>query len=309
MDPLVTVIITCYNQAHFLGEAIESVLNQTYKNIEILVVDDGSKDNPSEVAARYPITQFITQKNQGTPAGTRNTGFRHSKGEYLIFLDADDRLLPNAVEVGINCMKENPGYGFVSGHRSYIAYDGSPIPMGPQARVEKDFYLALLRWQYVWIPAVLMFSRKAFETVGGFNSSKEIKGADDLDICLRIGAKFPIYCHNTVVAEYRLHGNNTSRDMSMMVRSSVKVFRDNWHLVKGNKQYEEVFKTGYRHCLENIGDDIINQIRTSIRTRREGKQALRNALTLLRYRPTLLTRHLSRKLYCIVFRVKSDFAS
>jgi glycosyltransferase involved in cell wall biosynthesis len=304
IDPLVSVIVTCYNQAHFLDQSIESVLKQTYKNFELIVVDDGSKDNPSEVANRYPITKFVSQKNQGTPAGTRNTGFRHSKGEYLIFLDADDRLLPNALETGVNCMTDHPGCGFVSGHHTYISYDGSPIPKEPQTRVEKDFYLSLLKWQYVWIPAVLMFSRKAFESVGGFNASKEMKGVDDHDICLKIGARFPIYCHNTLVAEYRLHGNNTSRDMAMMLQSSVRVFHANKHLVKGNREYEETFKLGFRRCLDSFGDDVANQIRARVSARRELKEALRGSLYLLRYHPRGFFAHLYRKIYCSIFGVR-----
>src|SRR5215212_9690625 len=93
--PLVSVVIPCYNQAHFLSEAIESVLAQTHPNFEIIVVDDGSTDNTSEVAARYPGVRHIRQDNQGL-AAARNTGLRESKGTCLVFLDADDRLLPNA---------------------------------------------------------------------------------------------------------------------------------------------------------------------------------------------------------------------
>ena len=89
---LVSVVIPCYNQAHFLGEAIESVLAQTYPHLEIVVVDDGSTDNTGEVAARYPGVRYVRQENQGL-AAARNTGLRHSSGDYLVFLDADDRLL------------------------------------------------------------------------------------------------------------------------------------------------------------------------------------------------------------------------
>ena len=98
--PLVSVVIPCYNQAHFLGEAIESVLKQTYKHFEIVVVDDGSTDNTSEVARRYSGIRCIEQANQGLSAA-RNTGIRESKGEYLVFLDADDRLRPIALEAGL----------------------------------------------------------------------------------------------------------------------------------------------------------------------------------------------------------------
>ena len=89
----VSVIIPCYGQAHFLGEAIESVLGQTHP-AEVVVVDDGSPDNTAEVAARYPGIRCVRQDNRGL-GGARNAGFAVSKGDYVMFLDADDRLLPD----------------------------------------------------------------------------------------------------------------------------------------------------------------------------------------------------------------------
>src|ERR687894_2072239 len=99
---LVTVVIPCYNQAHFLGEAIESVLSQTYPHFEIVVVDDGSTDNTSEVASGYPPdkVRLIRQENKGLSAA-RNAGLGRSGGEYVVFLDSDDRLLAEALEVGV----------------------------------------------------------------------------------------------------------------------------------------------------------------------------------------------------------------
>src|ERR687898_3129642 len=118
---LVTVVIPCYNQAHFLGEAIESVLSQSYPNFEILVVDDGSPDDTSEVASRYPPQQvrLISQKNQGVSAA-RNTGIGHARGEYVVFLDADDRLLPEALEAGGGGPGARPERALVSGRAHHL---------------------------------------------------------------------------------------------------------------------------------------------------------------------------------------------
>src|SRR6266446_9539630 len=103
---LVSVVIPCYNQAHFLGEAIDSALAQTYPHLEIVVVDDGSTDNIAAVVARYPGVRYFRQENQGL-AAARNTGLRHSVGERLVFLDADDRLMPGAIEVGLACFRDH----------------------------------------------------------------------------------------------------------------------------------------------------------------------------------------------------------
>src|SRR5262245_20604446 len=95
-QPLVSVIIPCYNHAHYLGEAIESVLAQTVQDFEIIVVDDGSTDSTADVAARYPRVRYVRQNNQGLSAA-RNTGIKHGLGRFLVFLDADDLLLPGAL--------------------------------------------------------------------------------------------------------------------------------------------------------------------------------------------------------------------
>ena len=142
-SPLVSVVITSYNQARFLNEAIESVLTQTYSQFETVVVDDGSTDNVFEVVAQYPGVRYMRQDNQGLSAA-RNTGLRQSNGAYLVFFDADDRLLPIALETGVDCLQAHPECGFVSGHYSVIKSDGSP-KLHPVYCAGRDHYHALLR--------------------------------------------------------------------------------------------------------------------------------------------------------------------
>src|SRR4051812_14269251 len=89
----VSIVITTYNHAHFLSEAIESAVNQSTAPREIMVVDDGSSDNPAAIVAKYPDVRFVRQSNQGLSTA-RNTGLDLAVGRYVVFLDADDRLLP-----------------------------------------------------------------------------------------------------------------------------------------------------------------------------------------------------------------------
>jgi glycosyltransferase involved in cell wall biosynthesis len=100
---LVSIVIACYNQAHFLDQAIESALAQKYIKREIVVVDDGSTDNTREIACRNLAVHYIQQENAG-PSAARNMGVKSSRGEYLVFLDADDRLLPDALTVGVQSL-------------------------------------------------------------------------------------------------------------------------------------------------------------------------------------------------------------
>src|SRR5918998_3304628 len=140
---VVSVIIPCYNQGRFLSEAIESVLAQTYPHVETIVVDDGSTDDTSNIAARYSGVRCIRQGNQGL-AAARNTGLGESKGGYLVFLDADDRLLPNALETGLECLKAHPECALAYGHCTLITVDGSFLKQWSRQFIDGDRYLALL---------------------------------------------------------------------------------------------------------------------------------------------------------------------
>lgn len=100
----VSIIIPCYNQAQYLGEAIESALDQTYENIEIIVVNDGSPDKTKEVASLFPV-KLVNQANKGL-ASARNTGIMNAMGDYVLPLDSDDFLVPYAVETLVELAKQ-----------------------------------------------------------------------------------------------------------------------------------------------------------------------------------------------------------
>ena len=124
-QPRVSVVIPCYNGGRFLREAIESVLHQTCRAAEIVVVNDGSTDDTAAVARSFDQVRYIEQRNQGAPAA-RNTGMRSSTGDFLVFLDADDRLQPHALATGVESLAANPEWAFVSGEVRVIDEDGSP---------------------------------------------------------------------------------------------------------------------------------------------------------------------------------------
>src|SRR5215218_1807285 len=205
---LVSVVIPCYNQAHFLGEAIESVLAQSYKDFEIVVVDDGSPDNTSEVASRYEEVRLVRQENRGL-AGARNRGLEKAEGEYVVFLDSDDRLMPEALEVGVRELDAHPECAFVAGHYKNIAANGAPRGVPARPRGGGDRYLSLLRDNYIMMPASVMYRRRVFGEVGGFDSS--VDAAADWDLYLRIARRFPVHHHGGLVAEYRQHGASMNR--------------------------------------------------------------------------------------------------
>jgi glycosyltransferase involved in cell wall biosynthesis len=155
--PLVSVIIPCYNQAHYLVDAIESALAQTHPRVQIVVVDDGSVDNTAEVALHYPDVCFVRQPNQGL-GNARNAGFRSSSGEYVAFLDADDRLRPTAAETHLQCFAEHPEAAFVVGDIDLIGADGSYLRSPRWPELASNQYEQLLKVDHVANTIAVMFA-------------------------------------------------------------------------------------------------------------------------------------------------------
>jgi glycosyltransferase involved in cell wall biosynthesis/SAM-dependent methyltransferase len=220
--PLVSVVIVCYNQARYLPEAIESALAQTCTDREVILVDDGSTDDTQQVGRRYSGVHYIHQANRGL-AAARNTGLRAAGGQYVLFLDADDKLLPHAIEAGLDCWRAFPASGFVCGAYRNIFDDGSPAPTSPQQRVSSGHYLRLLEGNFIGMHAVVLYRRDLLETAGGFDES--LRACEDYELYLRMSRRWPIAQHYEIVAEYRQHDTNMSKDYAFMLRSVLGVLR------------------------------------------------------------------------------------
>jgi len=220
--PLVSIVIPCHRQAHFLPQAIESALSQTHRQREVVVVDDGSPDNTAEVAACYPGVRCVRQENRGV-AEARNSGFRASRGEYVLFIDADDRLTPNAVEAHLLCFAEHPEAGFVVGDIDQIAGDGSYICSPRWPVLEANFYEELLKVNHMANTMGIMFRRSLVDALGGFAGAFE--PAEDYEILLRAARIGQSAHHSTVVAQYRRHVENSSWKGALMLRASHRVMQ------------------------------------------------------------------------------------
>ena len=296
-SPLISVIIPCYNQARFLGEAIESVLAQTYRFTEIVVVNDGSTSSLDDVEQRYPGVRFLWQQNQG-PAAARNTGLRASNGSYVVFLDADDRLLPDGLEIGMQYLKNHAECAFVSGHCRYISVDGSDLPTPIQPVVQEGHYLSLLNKNYVWAGSTVLHRRECIEAVGGFNPSPKVKGAEDYELYLRITREFPVMCHAQPIAEYRqydTYGNSVSGDPGLMLGSTLFAMCGQWKHVKGNKDVEQIYRQGIKTKKKVWGGLLLDQIRMQLATREDRMSGIRGLLLLIRYDASGLFRRLARR--------------
>jgi glycosyltransferase involved in cell wall biosynthesis len=279
---LVSVVIPCYGQAHYLGEAVESVLVQSYPHLEIVVVDDGSMDNASQIASRYPGVRCVREENSGM-AGARNVGIRSTNGDFLIFLDADDRLLPEAVEAGLRALEERPECACAIGTYRRTSHDGKPVNTHVQPTVERDQYGQLMRDNWAGFPARAIYRRSLFEHVRGFDPA--LDAAADFGFNLAIAREFPMCSHSALVAEHREHGRNSSGDAAQMLTQTLAAMQQQRPYVKRDPELRSAYREGRRHWKEYYGDLLASQARSSLRERRRG-DALREAVLLARYRPS-----------------------
>jgi len=283
---LVSVVIPCFGQSHYLSEAIESVLAQTYPHLEILVVDDSSSDNASEIAGRYPGVRCLRCDNSGM-AGARNFGIRSTSGDFLVFLDADDRLLPGAIEAGLRELREHPEAAAVSGHFRRIAQDGSPIETFEQPVVRRDHYARLLTDNWAGFPARSVYRRAVFEHVGGFDP--ELDATADFGLNLEIARQFPYWSHGELVAEHRTHGGNSSGDAARMLAQSLAAVRRQRPHTRETPELKQAYRTARKFWKQYYGELLVAQIGKSLRDGERGR-ALHETATLARYSPRLLPR-------------------
>ena len=217
----VAVVIPIFNQARYLADALDSVLAQTRPVDEIIVVDDVSSDDPAAVTAGYPRVRLIRHEvNQGQ-AGARNTGASAASTRFVLFLDADDLLVPEAVEQGLAQMAENPDSGLVYG--AYQRIDGQLRPVGGPLRIDPGAnpHHALLRTNIVGMIAAALFDRAKLLECGGFDVS--LRRCEDYDCYFRMVRRWPLASHEGLVALYRMHGTNQTADPVGMLAWCLRV--------------------------------------------------------------------------------------
>jgi len=283
---LVSVVIPCFGQSHFLGEAIESVLAQSYPHLEILVVDDASPDNASQIAARYPGVRCVRGENLGM-AGARNFGIRNTSGDLLLFLDSDDRLLPDAIETGIGLLREHDEAAAATGTYRRIAQDGTPLDTHEQPVVRREHFPRLLTENWAGFPARSLYRRAVFEHVEGFDSG--LDAAADFGLNLEITRQFSIWSHGELVAEHRTHGDNSSGDAGRMLSQTLGAVRRQRRHTRQTPELKQAYKLARRHWKAYYGELLVSQIGESLRQRQLGK-ALREIGTLARHYPRGLLR-------------------
>jgi glycosyltransferase involved in cell wall biosynthesis len=237
-DSLVSVIVPAYNADAFIDEALHSVLAQSYKRIETIVVDDGSTDStPRRVAAFGNRVTYVRRANSGGyPGVPRNTGITRASGEFICFLDADDVMRPDRLEQQVDFLRRHPDAGCVFGDYQNFSDAG---PEGPphfstcrrlSARLRDAAELALapeeatalLLRENFGIPSSLAINRRALAHVAGFPT--HIRIGEDLEFAYLIARRLPVGVINRVLVMRRFHGTNVSSDTLRTLHDQVVSF-------------------------------------------------------------------------------------
>ena len=195
--PKVSIIIPTYNRAHLIGRAIKSVLNQTYQDFEIIVVDDGSTDNMEEVVKKFQKKnkriRYIRHKENKGEAAARNTGIKAAKGEYIAFQDSDDEWFPEKLEKQMEVFESAPSKvgvvytGFYRVKNNKKTY----IPSSWVKQKEGDIHKELLKGNFVGTPAMVV-KKECFEKVGMFDEN--LPQLEDWELVIRLSKYYEFKC-------------------------------------------------------------------------------------------------------------------
>ncbi len=231
--PKVDIIIPAYNAARYVALAIESVIAQTFDDWQIVLVDDGSKDNTAETVAPYiqslgPKLRYLRQENRGVSAA-RNCAIQNSSSEFIAFLDADDIWLPDRLEQSLHRFENRPSLGLTYGLISWIDAEGhiTGTYAGNSPKHAEGLIAPHIYTRMVELPCVTVtLRRKCLDDVGLFDET--MHATEDRDLWLRIAQRYEIGFIPKVIALYRVSPGSATTDPTRMLNSQLHYIRKHY---------------------------------------------------------------------------------
>ena len=205
----VSIIIPCFNQGEWIKEAVESAVNQTYKNVEIVIINDGSTDNSEDVihslCEKYPDIVFINEKENHGVVYARNKAIQMTSAEYILPLDADDKIAPSYVEKAVKILEENPNIGIVYSRARIFGIKNKEWKLAEFSRED------ILYKNCIFSSA--LFRKRDFEKIGGYKEYMK-DGWEDWDLWLSfIEAGFEVHRIDEVLFFYRKYKQASRSDL------------------------------------------------------------------------------------------------
>jgi glycosyltransferase involved in cell wall biosynthesis len=282
--PLISVIIPVYNGEKTIQETIESVLNQTFTDLELIVINDGSQDATLEIIERIqdPRLKVFSYTNAGQ-AASRNQGLSHACGEYISFIDADDLWTPDKLEAQLKALQANPQAAIAYSWTTCIDELGQFSRRGSHISTTGDVYGKLLLIDFVESGSNPLIRRQALMEVGGFDAS--LPAAEDWDLWLRLAAHYAFVAVPSPQIFYRQSTNSWSANVLRQGAGSLQVIERAFNQAPKSLQH---LKQG---SLANIYKGLTFKALEGPPERQRGLTAarllwhcVRNDLTLLRSR-------------------------
>jgi len=281
-NPLVSVIVIFFNTDKYIAEAIESVIDQTYNNWELILVDDGSTDGSTNLALNYVKSYpdqftYIEHKNHANRgmSASRNLGVKHSKGEYLTFLDSDDTWLPQTLSEQVNIMESHPDVNVVFGKylnwyswtaNNELAQSDSILPEWDKYNIDTDSVIeppslvtSYLKYGYVVKTGTcsIMIKSNTFEKLGGYVDSFT-KNFEDHVMFLKICLNERVYISKSCWSKYRRHTESSTKHInSSYDRKFLRILLYSWfehYLSDRKKKYTEIWdllQINFKHHVES----------------------------------------------------------
>jgi glycosyltransferase involved in cell wall biosynthesis len=220
--PLISIIVPVYNGEKTIEETIATALRQTFKDFELIVVNDGSKDTTLEIVSNIqdPRLRIFSYENKGQ-AASRNRGLAHATGEFIAFLDADDLWTPDKLGFQLMALEENPQAAVAYSWTDLIDESGKFLRRGAHVTVNGDVFARLLLSNFLDNGSNALIRKQALTEVGGFDES--LPPAEDWDMWLRLAAHYQFVAVPFPQVLYRVSTNSASSNVLRMESASLKV--------------------------------------------------------------------------------------
>lgn len=275
--PKVSIIMLSYNYGRYISEAIDSVLNQSYRDYELIIIDDCSDDGSDSIIREYAskdarIKFFINPKNIGI-ASSFNSGLDKCTGEYIGYISSDDIWGKNRLETGVSILDTRPEIHYVHSNLSIIADNGmftgqtvNDLSRSPTSKYSGNLFDTLIKGNFIYFSSLLLRS----EAITGISINSDLRYLNDWQFLLEISEKGNFHYVNDVLARYRMHSSSTNLDKAGYIKDYIKLV--------------EIMKFKYKGYLDKnervLADHylIIGYMLCSIGDFKEGRRYLQKAM-------------------------------
>ncbi|MEQ8381118.1 MAG: glycosyltransferase [Coleofasciculus sp. A1-SPW-01] len=293
--PKISVIIPVYNGKETIKETITSVLNQTFSDIEILVINDGSTDGTLEVvdSIQDPRLNVFSYANAGL-AASRNRGFALARGDYVSFMDADDLWTPDKLEAQFKALQATPQAAVAYSWTDYIDEFGHFLYPGSHVTETGDILAKLLLNNVLENGSNALIRKQALQEVGGFDES--LTAAEDWDMWLRLASRYHFVAVPSAQILYRQPVHSMSANISRQETECLKVIERHFHQAPESLQHLK------RFSIANLYTYLLFKVLASPLERQKSLIAARCFWQAVRHDPTLLRRR-SRLMLIVLFKI------